>query len=102
MVQDKHRQQAAKLLAPVLDRPPLLAHGRPALGEAHPLLTRAHTLAERLGEAYRTLTPEPPMACRLTASTAPDAEVRSRAAPDSTERSRQERLRTAVQAACSS
>jgi len=40
--------QAAKLLAPVLDRT-LLAHGRPALGEAHPLLTRARTLAERLG-----------------------------------------------------
>ena len=41
-------RQAAKLLAPVLDRT-LLAHGRPALGEAHPLLTRARTLAERLG-----------------------------------------------------
>ena len=27
----------------------LLVHGRPALGEAHPLLTRARTLAERLG-----------------------------------------------------
>ena len=39
-------RQAAKLLAPVLDRT-LLAHGRPALGEAHPLLARA--LAERLG-----------------------------------------------------
>ena len=37
-------------LAPVLDRT-LLAHGRPALGEAHPLLTRARTLAERLGIA---------------------------------------------------
>jgi len=35
-------------LAPVLDRT-LLAHGRPALGEAHPLLTRARALAERLG-----------------------------------------------------
>jgi hypothetical protein len=32
----------------VLDRT-LLAHGRPALGEAHPLLTRARTLADRLG-----------------------------------------------------
>jgi hypothetical protein len=32
----------------VLDRT-VLAHGRPALGEAHPLLTRARTLAERLG-----------------------------------------------------
>ena len=42
--------QAAKLLAPVLDRTPL-AHGRPALGEAHPLLTRARALAERLGIA---------------------------------------------------
>ena len=41
-------RQAAKLLAPVLDRTPL-AHGRPALGEAHPLLTRARALAERLG-----------------------------------------------------
>jgi hypothetical protein len=41
-------RQAAHLLAPVLDRT-LLAHGRPALGEAHPLLTRARTLAERLG-----------------------------------------------------
>jgi tetratricopeptide (TPR) repeat protein len=40
--------QAAKLLAPVLDRT-LLAHGRPALGEAHPLLARARALAERLG-----------------------------------------------------
>jgi tetratricopeptide (TPR) repeat protein len=40
--------QAAKLLAPVLDRT-LLAHGRPALGEAHPLLARARNLAERLG-----------------------------------------------------
>ena len=41
-------RQAARLLAPVLDRT-LLVHGRPALGEAHPLLTRARTLAERLG-----------------------------------------------------
>jgi hypothetical protein len=40
--------QAAKLLQPVLDRT-LLAHGRPALGEAHPLLAKARTLAERLG-----------------------------------------------------
>ncbi len=43
-----HTRQAADLLAPVLDRT-LLAHGRPALGEAHPLLLRARTLAERLG-----------------------------------------------------
>jgi hypothetical protein len=41
-------RQAAKLLAPVLDRT-LLGHGRPALGEAHPALTRARALAERLG-----------------------------------------------------
>ena len=41
-------KQAADLLAPVLDRT-LLAHGRPALGEAHPLLTRARALAGRLG-----------------------------------------------------
>jgi hypothetical protein len=39
---------AARLLEPVLDRT-LLAHGYPALGEAHPLLTRARALAERLG-----------------------------------------------------
>jgi hypothetical protein len=43
-------KHAADLLAPVLDRR-LLAHGRPALGEAHPLLTRARALAERLGIA---------------------------------------------------
>jgi hypothetical protein len=43
-------KQAAGLLAPVLDRR-LLAHGRPALGEAHPLLTRARALAGRLGIA---------------------------------------------------
>jgi tetratricopeptide (TPR) repeat protein len=42
--------RAARLLAPVLDRT-VLAHGRPALGEAHPLLSRARTLAERLGIA---------------------------------------------------
>jgi tetratricopeptide (TPR) repeat protein len=39
---------AARLLEPVLDRT-LLAHGHPALGEAHPLLIRARALAERLG-----------------------------------------------------
>ena len=50
-------RQAAKLLAPVLDRT-LLAHGRPALGEAHPLLTKARALAERLGIAV----PYPPSA----------------------------------------
>ncbi len=42
--------RAAKLLAPVLDRT-LLSHGRAALGEAHPLLSRTRTLAERLGAA---------------------------------------------------
>jgi tetratricopeptide (TPR) repeat protein len=41
-------KQAADLLVLVLDRR-LLAHGRPALGEAHPLLTRARALAGRLG-----------------------------------------------------
>ncbi len=41
-------RQAAELLEPLLDRT-VLAHGRPALGEAHPLLTRARALAERLG-----------------------------------------------------
>jgi hypothetical protein len=45
-----HASRAAELLAPVLDQT-LLAHGRPALGEAHPLLARARTLAERLGFA---------------------------------------------------
>jgi tetratricopeptide (TPR) repeat protein len=41
-------REAADLLEPVLDRT-LLAHGYPALGEVHPLLTRARALAERLG-----------------------------------------------------
>ena len=41
-------RRAAELLEPVLDRT-VLAHGRPALGEAHPLLTRARALAGRLG-----------------------------------------------------
>ncbi len=41
-------REAARLLEPVLDRT-LLAHGYPALGEAHPLLARARALAERLG-----------------------------------------------------
>jgi tetratricopeptide (TPR) repeat protein len=40
--------QAARLLEPLLDRT-LLAHGRYALGEAHPLLARARALAGRLG-----------------------------------------------------
>jgi tetratricopeptide (TPR) repeat protein len=40
--------EAADLLEPVLDRTPL-AHGHPALGEAHPLLARARALAQRLG-----------------------------------------------------
>jgi hypothetical protein len=39
---------ASNLLQPVLDRTPR-AHGRPALGEAHPLLAKARALAERLG-----------------------------------------------------
>jgi tetratricopeptide (TPR) repeat protein len=43
-------REAADLLQPVLDRT-LLAHGYAALGEAHPLLARARTLAERLGIA---------------------------------------------------
>jgi hypothetical protein len=43
-------REAADLLEPVLDRT-LLAHGYAALGEAHPLLARARTLAERLGIA---------------------------------------------------
>jgi hypothetical protein len=41
-------REAADLLEPVLDRT-LLAHGYAALGEAHPLLARARTLAGRLG-----------------------------------------------------
>jgi tetratricopeptide (TPR) repeat protein len=49
-------RQAAKLLAPLLDRT-LLAHGRPALGEAHPLLARARTLAERLGIPFTYTVP---------------------------------------------
>jgi tetratricopeptide (TPR) repeat protein len=49
--------QAAKLLAPVLDRT-LLAHGRPALGEAHPLLARARALAERLGIPVPDMMPD--------------------------------------------
>jgi hypothetical protein len=40
--------RAARMLAPVLDRT-VLAHGHPALGEAHPLLSRARALADRLG-----------------------------------------------------
>jgi hypothetical protein len=40
--------QAASLLKPVLDRT-LLEHGRPALGEAHPLLARGRSLADRIG-----------------------------------------------------
>jgi hypothetical protein len=41
-------REAADLLEPVLDRT-VLAHGYTALGETHPLLARARTLAERLG-----------------------------------------------------
>ena len=40
--------ESADLLEPVLDRTPL-AHGYPALGDAHPLLARARALAQRLG-----------------------------------------------------
>jgi tetratricopeptide (TPR) repeat protein len=40
--------RAVKLLEPVLDRT-LLAHGRPALSDAHPLLANARALAGRLG-----------------------------------------------------
>ena len=43
-------REAAELLEPVLDRT-VLAHGYAVLGEAHPLLTRARALAERLGIA---------------------------------------------------
>ncbi|MEV7967936.1 hypothetical protein AB0O34_18380 [Sphaerisporangium sp. NPDC088356] len=44
------------LLAPLLDRAPL-SHGRPSLGDGHPLLLRAATLADRSG-AVRL--PRPP------------------------------------------
>jgi tetratricopeptide (TPR) repeat protein len=40
--------ESAELLEPLLDRT-RLAHGYPALGDAHPLLTRARALAQRLG-----------------------------------------------------
>ncbi|MET8159696.1 tetratricopeptide repeat protein [Sphaerisporangium sp. NPDC005289] len=39
------------LLAPLLDRTPL-AHGRPALGEGHPLLLKAMVLADRSGAVH--------------------------------------------------
>ncbi len=42
--------EAGRQLEPVLDRT-LLAHGYPAIGEAHPLLARARALAARLGLA---------------------------------------------------
>jgi tetratricopeptide (TPR) repeat protein len=48
---------AANLLAPVLDRTPM-THGRPALGEAHPLLTKARALAGRLGIAVPDMMPD--------------------------------------------
>ncbi len=51
-------RQAAELLEPLLDRT-VLAHGRPALGEAHPLLTRARALAERLGITVPYTVPGP-------------------------------------------
>ncbi|MEV7008569.1 hypothetical protein [Streptosporangium sp. NPDC051022] len=42
-IDEVHRE-----LAPLLDREPL-AHGRPALGDGHPLLAEARALADRLG-----------------------------------------------------
>ena len=47
--------EAGRQLEPVLDRT-LLAHGYPALGEAHPLLARARALAARLGLAVPAAT----------------------------------------------
>ena len=54
--------RAAKLLEPVLDRT-VLAHGRPALSDAHPLLANARALAERLGipcHTHRPASTRPP------------------------------------------
>lgn len=42
-------EEVAPLLAPLLDRRPL-AHGRPALGDGHPLLAEARAAATRVGE----------------------------------------------------
>ena len=50
--------ESADLLGPVLDRTPL-AHGHPALGDAHPLLVRARALAQRLGIAMPETTTGP-------------------------------------------
>jgi tetratricopeptide (TPR) repeat protein len=50
--------ESADLLEPVLDRTPL-AHGHPALGDAHPLLVRARALAQRLGIAVPETTTGP-------------------------------------------
>ncbi|MFC4536533.1 hypothetical protein [Sphaerisporangium dianthi] len=44
------------LLAPLMDRAPL-AHGRPALGEGHPLLLKAVALADRSGAVHLPRTP---------------------------------------------
>lgn len=41
-------QEASRLLDPLLDRAPL-GHGRPALGDGHPLLAAAQALARRIG-----------------------------------------------------
>ncbi|GGK89611.1 hypothetical protein Sme01_49970 [Sphaerisporangium melleum] len=45
-----------ELLAPLLDRTPL-AHGRPALGDGHPLLLKAVVLADRSGAVHLPRTP---------------------------------------------
>ena len=47
---------AGELLAPLVDDPPL-AHGRPALGESHPLRRKAHELADRLGITVAAASP---------------------------------------------
>jgi len=50
--------RAGELLAPLLDRRQL-GHGRPALGEDHPLLGMARDLADRLGIAVASTTAMP-------------------------------------------
>ncbi|WP_329082174.1 tetratricopeptide repeat protein [Streptosporangium sp. NBC_01469] len=49
-------EEVAPLLAPLLDRRPL-AHGRPPLGDGHPLLAEARSVATRVGESPSS-TPE--------------------------------------------
>lgn len=49
-------EEVAPLLMPLLDRRPL-AHGRPALGDGHPLLAEARSVATRVGEPHSS-TPE--------------------------------------------